>query len=298
MLAAIIIVSVLVGLYLLCLVINLFAFHPPRYKKNKYQGDLHENHLDVAEYKPYKSGLHKHRGYLYKADNPKGLVFFCHGIGSSSDYYIPEVLRLRELGYNVYTFEYRGYWMNKGFFKGINQALVDLRNAIEQIDDHTLPVTLMGHSMGGYTVQTVSKILKHKHNIVNIISISGFSMQIDVLFELFDKFKAPKFLRYVILGILATGQFTYFGRSWDLRAQDVINENTGINTMVIQSIDDNDVKCYGSSIYNQKEKINHPSINYKLFEEKPFNTHMGVIRGAGKGMVNEELFAFINEHIK
>lgn len=289
--------GIIVGVYLLIVLINAVAFVTPRYNKKKYKGDLHENHLDVAEYKPFKGHLFKRRAFLYKADNPKGLVVFCHGIGTSSDYYIPEALKWRELGYNVYMFDYRGYWKNKGLFCGVTQVLYDLRYALDFIDDGTLPITLMGHSLGGFAVQSVCKILKKKHNIKNIISVSGFSGEFEVLEELFDKIHVWKGIRWLFHGFLFIGQTTFFGNRWLTKAYKVIDEHPEINNIVIQSIDDKDVLTNGSAIYNKLGLLKNRTVHSYLFEDKPYNTHMGVIRGAGKGKVNEILFEYIERNI-
>lgn len=298
MLAKVLIIvgSIIVGFFLLCLLLNIIAFHPPRYNKKKYQGDLHENHLDIAKYKPFKSGGCKIRAYLYENSNPKGLIIFCHGIGTSSDYYIPEILKWRSLGYSVYTFDYRGYWTNKGLFKGLVQNVKDLNLAINFIDDGKLPITLMGHSLGGYTVSSVMRLNKSK-NIKNIVTISAFSRQLDVLKELYDKLKVPKWIRWFFTGIIKLGQTVFFGFKWKIESKDVVNEHPEINYLVFQSINDKDVLPFGAALYNKKEQINVPNIQYFMFEDKPYDTHMGIIRGGGKGTVNEKLVEIVNSNI-
>ena len=73
-------------------------------------------------------------------------------MGAGVEYYLPEIHHFAAQGYKVFAFEYSGYPGSSGHFYGFPQAVIDLKNALDFIDDGSLPVVLMGHSMGAYAV--------------------------------------------------------------------------------------------------------------------------------------------------
>ena len=100
----------------------------------------------------FRSGQNRLTGYLWNETRTRGLLVFAHGMGAGVEYYLPEIHHFAAQGYKVFAFEYSGYPGSSGHFYGFPQAVIDLKNALDFIDDGSLPVVLMGHSMGAYAV--------------------------------------------------------------------------------------------------------------------------------------------------
>ena len=108
----------------------------------------------------FPSGRNHLAGYLWNEAGTRGLLVFAHGMGTGVEYYLPEIHRFAARGYKVFAFEYSGYPGSSGHFYGFPQAVTDLKNALDFIDDGSLPVILMGHSMGAYAVCTVRNLCR------------------------------------------------------------------------------------------------------------------------------------------
>ena len=121
--------------------VNAAMFRP--YQKIKPPADGHR----VI----FRSGQNLLTGYLWNETRTRGLLVFAHGMGAGVEYYH----HFAAQGYQVFAFEYSGYPRSSGHFYGFPQAVIDLKNALDFIDDGSLPVVLMGHSMGAYAVCAV-----------------------------------------------------------------------------------------------------------------------------------------------
>lgn len=76
-------------------------------------------------------------------------------MGTGIAYYLPEIHHFAAQGYQVFAFAYSGYQGSTGHFYGFPQAVIDLKHALDFVDDGSRPVILMGHSMGAYAVCAV-----------------------------------------------------------------------------------------------------------------------------------------------
>ena len=97
--------------------------------------------------------------YLKKetaADN-KAVIVIVHGLREHQGRYDYFAEKLHEVGIGTYRFDHRGHGRSEGeetFYSDFNELLDDtnvvLDLAIEENPD--IPVFLLGHSMGGFTV--------------------------------------------------------------------------------------------------------------------------------------------------
>ena len=101
----------------------------------------------------FPSGRNHLAGYLWNEAGTRGLLVFAHGMGTGIAYYLPEIHHFAAQGYQVFAFAYSGYQGSTGHFYGFPQAVIDLKHALDFVDDGSRPVILMGHSMGSLAVR-------------------------------------------------------------------------------------------------------------------------------------------------
>ncbi len=99
-------------------------------------------------------------GLYFKKDEPtapRGVVVIVHGLCEHQGRYDYVAKRLTEAGYAVYRFDHRGHGRSEGkpvFYHNSNEITEDVRRVvtIAKEEHPTIPVFLLGHSMGGYAV--------------------------------------------------------------------------------------------------------------------------------------------------
>jgi len=89
-------------------------------------------------------------GYLFKANNPKGLIFILHGNGGNVERWNHAIPKYVALGYDAFTFDYPGYGKSTGHLTSLDQFFTSVKTAYDTLkhyypEDH---IVIMGHSMG------------------------------------------------------------------------------------------------------------------------------------------------------
>ncbi|MCM1054417.1 MAG: lysophospholipase [Bacteroides sp.] len=115
----------------------------------------------------FRSGENILQGYLYGAENTKGVVVICHGLGGGAEDYLAETLYFVDNGYRVFSYDNTGCYRSEGSnCIGLPQSVIDLDAALTYIEQEPrfngLPLLLYGHSWGGYAV---AAIFGYDHNI-------------------------------------------------------------------------------------------------------------------------------------
>ncbi len=246
----------------------------------------------------FKSKYNKLNGWFYGENNacPKGLVIFSHGMGVTSEYYLPEILCYAEAGYKVFAFDNTGYGTNKGKFLGFSKAVRDLKHAIDYADDGTLPVTLIGHSMGGYAVCCVLKYLNpSKHNIKNIVTYAAPDNLPEVALGFLNA--QGSLIRALAAKILCFGQFLLHGTSAYLKASDMVEKNQHIQFIMIHGDKDDEIDVDTASLISKRHR--NPNVIKIIISDPDINTHMGVVRknGIAANGINEEIVERIMEKL-
>ena len=246
----------------------------------------------------FKSNHNNLNGWFYGESNisPKGLILFSHGMGVTSEYYLPEILHYAKAGYKVFAFDNTGYGTNKGLFLGFSQAAVDLKHAIEYADDGTLPITLIGHSMGGYAVCSVLKHLDlSKHNIKSVVTYAAFDNLSDTTVGFLKA--QGNLLKMIAAKILCFGQFLIHGSNAYLRASDVVEKNQNIQFIMIHGDNDDEIDMRTASLISKS--FTNPNVSKIIVSEPEINTHMGVVRknGIATNGINEEIVKQIMEKL-
>lgn len=237
-------------------------------------------------------------GWFYGENNdaPKGLIIFSHGMGVTSEYYLPEIIYYVNAGYKVFAFDDTGYGMNKGQFWGIPQAVIDLKNAIDYADDGTLPVTLMGHSMGGYAVCCVLKYLDFpKHNIRNVVTYAAF----DNLPETLASFLKAQgnFPKMIAVKIICFGQFLLFGSKFYVKVTELVEKNKQVQFIIIHGDEDEEIDMNTVGLISKVDT--YVNVHKMIISEPGINTHMGVVRknGIAANGINGEICKRIVEKL-
>lgn len=291
---ALIIIIILSVLIIILFTIERLIFSPFKgtAKSWLHHSDYNGRHIT------FKSKYNKLNGWFYGENNacPKGLIIFSHGMGVTSEYYLPEILYYVEEGYKVFAFDNTGYGENRGQFLGFSQAVYDLKCAIDYVDDSTLPVTLIGHSMGGYAVCCVLNLLNlSKHNIKNIVTYAAPDNLPEVALEFLNA--RGSLIRTLFAKIICFGQFLLYGTNAYLKASDMVDKNQKIQFIMIHGDNDDEIDINTASIISKD--YTSPNVTKIIISDPEINTHMGVVRKNGMAIngVNKEIVKRIMENL-
>src|SRR3990172_6065576 len=121
----------------------------------------------------------KLHGWFFKAQGDSlGTILVLHGNAENISTHINSVLWLVKEGYDLFTFDYRGYGMSKGktSIKGVHlDAIAALDTLLELPEANKERIFVLGQSVGGaIAVYTVANS-PHKDHIKALIIDSAFS---------------------------------------------------------------------------------------------------------------------------
>lgn len=169
---------------LLALVILNVACTNVFYQPSKvvyFSPKLIEGHsIEVVDFKSLDGTPLKAWHFKSTHPKPRGLILQFHGNAENMTSHFRSLAWLTREGYELLTFDYRGYGESKGspFPKGVAwDAIAAIELAIERAQKQSLPVTLYGQSLGGAIVlgslKEIEKRKLHEH-IHNIVIESSF----------------------------------------------------------------------------------------------------------------------------
>ena len=203
------------------------------------------------------------QGYYYKANKPKGLVIFAHGIHSGADDYLPIVSYLLDNKYSVFAFDYKGTYDSEGdSCVGMCESLVDLDNTLTYLNKDVrfkeLNKFLIGHSWGGYAVTSV---LSLHDEIKACASIAGLNDGYTMIYEKGSQYAGK--LALLSKPFLDVYQRYLFKDYVEYNAIKGINKNN-IPILIAHGVDDEVISYNLQSIIAQKEKITNPNVIYYI----------------------------------
>ena len=238
----------------------------------------------------FDSGKNTLQGYIYGAENEKGLVVISHGLGFDAQHYLPEVLYFVDHGWRVFSFDNTGTNESEGAGTiGLAQSEKDLDAALTYIESdkalNDLPVMLFGHSWGGYAVTAV---LNTSHKISASVSISGFNSPDELLFE--GAKSEMGVFAYLEYPYLWAYQRMLFGSTARLTAVDGINRSDA-PVMIIHGSADEEILYNGASIISHRSAVTNPNVVYKTCSAKNHNGHNNLLQ-------SEAAIQYINEKNK
>ena len=240
----------------------------------------------------FPSGRNRLAGYLWNEAGTHGLLVFAHGMGTGVEYYLPEIHHFAAQGYKVFAFEYSGYTGSTGHFYGFPQTVIDLKNALDFMDDGSLPVILMGHSMGAYAVCAVRQCSDKP--VDRIVAYAPFfSSDEAIIAEAAGNM--PKFGK-LLCGLLLPMQRILFGRNCNPNAVAGLSR-AKTPTLVLQGSEDAEVTPNGCALYAHRNELYDAPVTFRLVQEKESNGHMTVIRKKGTHCLNEDTMQIVDSFL-
>ena len=217
-------------------------------------------------------------GFLYsnaKVDSYKALVVFSHGMGAGHLAYTTEINYLAQKGYLVLAYDNTGTCTSEGAkINGFAQGVIDLKYALmfvksrEELKD--MPVLLVGHSWGAYSVCNVSAIAKDI-DIKGIVAFSPFNSMNKLIRDI------AKTKTKIDLSILSPFfdliNLSRFGKTGILRTCDTINSNT-IPTLVMHGGNDMQVTVKNSPVGKPHKIKDNTNARTVLYESKYHNVYL------------------------
>lgn len=217
-------------------------------------------------------------GFLYsgaKVDSYKALIVFSHGMGAGHLAYTTEINYFAQKGYLILAYDNTGTCTSEGNkIIGFAQGIIDLKYALKFAaeDEKTkeLPVLLLGHSWGAYSVCNVSSIAPEA-KIKGIIAFSPFNSMNKLIRDIA---KSKTKLNLSILSpFFDIINLIRFGKAGILRTCDSINSNE-IPTLIMHGGNDMQVTVKNSPVGKKHRIQDNPNARTALYESKYHNVYL------------------------
>lgn len=213
----------------------------------------------------FTSGENTLQGFIYGAENSKGLLVFAHGIGSGHEHYLKNIIWFVDQGWKVFSYDATGSGVSGGeSTKGLPQSALDLDAALNYIENDpelsAMPRFLMGHSWGGYAVTAV---LNFGHKVDGVASVSGYAEPVGMVYEFASKVLGDA--KPLIYPSICLYSEIVFGKYANLSAIDGINK-TDVPVLIIHGTEDSTIKYDNSAIIHKRDKITNPNAEFITLE--------------------------------
>lgn len=241
----------------------------------------------------FPSGRNHLAGYLWNESGTCGLIVFAHGMGTDVEYYLPEIHHFAAQGYKVFAFEYSGYPGSSGHFYGFPQAVIDLKNALDFVDDGSRPVILMGHSMGAYAVCAVRQCTERP--VDGIVAYAPFFSSDEAVIAEATR-NIPK-LGKLLCGLILPMQRILFGRNCNPTAAEGLSR-TNTPALVLQGSEDVEVTPDGCALYAHRAELSDAPVTFRLVQEEESSGHMTVVRKKDSHGVNLDTMQLVDTFLR
>lgn len=269
---------VLLGALLLCigmLTATKFIYDAifPRYDRSPLETAINISYAEIMDSYPreqvkFHSGDFELTGYVYSANNPRGLVVIAPGLSDGAEDYTSLAMGFVDLGFKVFAFDTTGSFESEGETSiGFSQAVMDLDSALTYIGKDSelkdLPLYLFGHSRGGYAS---AMMCASEHDIKAIATVGAVNSPMEITMEWSKNYVGP--LALTGYPALYAYQSMIFGSDiMSTSGAEAINEGD-IPTLVIHCENDVTVSIDGSSIYAHKDEVDNPKAQFMLYENE------------------------------
>lgn len=239
-----------------------------RFTVDYYYGHYREDYPRTEV--EFSSGKNTLKGFIYGAENGKGLLVFAHGLGSGHEAYMKELIWFVDNGWRVFAYDATGSGHSEGGgTRGLPQSALDLDAALTFAENDTrlnsLPVFVMGHSWGGYAAAAV---LNFDHDIAGAASISGYNEPIEMILEWTVDMLGG--FRYVMLPFIWTYNKALFGEYSGMTAVGGIN-SSDVPVLIIHGTEDKTVLYDGAGIISERDRITNPNAKFLTLDGKGHN---------------------------
>ena len=203
------------------------------------------------------------QGYYYRAKAPKGLTVVCHGLHSGADDYLPIIEFMVASGYSVFAFDYKGTYDSDGDSTvGMCESLVDLDHALDYLESTSefdaLPITLIGHSWGGYAVASV---LPLHPRVAACAAIAAPNNGYTLILEKGDEYGGQLATKGIPEVFFNVYQKILFGKYTKFDAVKGIN-GTHIPVLIAHGESDNVINVERQAIYAHKDELREDNVQY------------------------------------
>lgn len=288
---AIICIFVIFSIVSFIVIRNIFNDMFARVEPAKYTSSLRYQDVEEEydrELMSFSSGKNELQGYLYGAENTKGLVVISHGMGGMADSYMAETVYFVDQGFQVFTFDNTGCNRSEGATSvGVTQSVIDLDAALTFIEAQErfagLPILLYGHSWGGYAVTAIHNF---DHDIAASVSVAGFNSPMGMVLE-WGKNMMGGFM-YVEYPYIYLYQMMFYGNKTNLSAVDGIN-NTDTPVLLIHGEQDTTILYDGEATIAHRDEITNPNVEYKTCDKELQNGHNNLFISLNAIQYMEEL---------
>ena len=218
------------------------------------------------------------RGAIYAKSGlqmPEALIIFSHGMGAGHLAYTTEINYFAQKGYLVLAYDNTGTCTSEGEkLYGFAQGVIDLKHAIAFIksreDTKDLPLLLVGHSWGAYSVSNVSAITDES-DIKGIVAFSPFNSMNKLLRD--NAKQKTKMNLSILSPFFDIINLVRFGKAGILRSCNTIDSNS-IPTLIMHGGNDLQVTLRNSPVGLKSRISNNPNARTVLYESKYHNVYL------------------------
>lgn len=209
-------------------------------------------------------------GFFYQEGltQPKALLVWVHGMGVNYENYLGEISYLTQEGYLVFSYNNTGVDTSQGeSLKGLTQAPLDLQSALVYLSDFgefdDIPLILIGHSWGGFSVATVSQ-LPLPRPVDGIVTLAGFWRNINVVEDIATYYVGN--VMSLLVPYLTLYENFLFGENAKLNGVSGLAQSSA-PVLMIHSKDDIIVNYENNFLYYQQIFGDNPRFTFSSYEE-------------------------------
>lgn len=151
--------------------------------------------------------------------------------------------------------------------------MIDLKHALDFVDDGSRPVILMGHSMGAYAVCAVRQCTDKP--VSGIVAYAPFFSSDEAVIAQATG-NIPKFGK-LLCGLILPMQRILFGRNCSPTAAAGLSR-ANVPALVLQGSEDVEVTPDGCALYAHRGELADAPVTFRLVQEEESSGHMTVVR--------------------
>ncbi|GHV49181.1 hypothetical protein FACS189499_10110 [Clostridia bacterium] len=246
----------------------------------------------------FMSGDNRLTGWIYNKESSKGVIIIVHGFGSYADKFLPETQYFVNDGFAVFTYDGTGVAASEGESRvGLYQAVPDLRSALTFLKTYdginTLPVSIFGHSQGGFASCTVLNYDEAK-DVAAVVSIAGPNEASDIVDA--AGVDTIGFAYHIFKPFLLLVDKGNYGKNAPYTAVEGIN-NSAAKVLLVQGLQDETVPHVRYAITDHIGEITNRNVEVKTYNDDWNSSHNFILNSEDSFRYRTELTASYNEYV-